>query len=152
MAESISVEEFKAMVGRENGISSWILIDQNRVNRFADATEDHQWIHVDIEKANKGPFGGAIGHGFLTLSLLPAFAESATYAPEGVKMAINYGLNKVRFLNPVPVGSRVRSRMVLTNIAEKDPDRILMTTTHTIEIKGQEKPACIAESLTMLFF
>lgn len=152
MAESVTVEEFKTMVGRENGISNWILIDQNRVNRFADATEDHQWIHVDIEKANKGPFGGTIGHGVLTLSLLPAFAKSATYSPEGVKMVINYGLNKVRFLNPVPVGSRVRSRMVLTNIEEKDHCRLLMTTTHTVEIEGQEKPACIAESLVMLIF
>ncbi|MHB9098001.1 MAG: MaoC family dehydratase [Syntrophales bacterium] len=152
MAERVSLEQFKGMVGRENGLSDWILIDQNRVNRFADATEDHQWIHVDIEQAKKGPFGGTIGHGFLTLSLLPAFAESATYSPAGIKMAINYGLNKVRFLNPVPVGSRVRSRMVLTNIEEKDPGRLLMTITHTIEIEGQEKPACVAESLAMLFF
>ena len=152
MTERVSREEFKEMVGRENGVSDWILIDQSRVNRFADATEDHQWIHVEIEKAKKGPFGGTIGHGFLTLSLLPAFAESAAYSPEGVKMAINYGLNRVRFLTPVPVGSRVRSRMVLTNIEEKDPGRLLMTTTHTIEIEGREKPACIAESLAMLFF
>ncbi len=83
---------------------------------------------------------------------MPAFAESTAYSPSGVKMAINYGLNKVRFLNPVPVGSRVRSRMVLTNIEEKDPGRLLVTTTHTIEIEGQEKPACVAESLAMLFF
>jgi acyl dehydratase len=152
MAEQVSLEEFKGVVGRENGISDWILIDQDRVNRFADATEDHQWIHVDIEKAKRGPFGGTIGHGFQTLALLSAFGESATYAPAGIKMAINYGLNRVRFLTPVPVGSRVRSRMVLTNIEEKEPGRILMTTTHTIEIEGQEKPACVAESLAMLFF
>ncbi|MHB8907696.1 MAG: MaoC family dehydratase [Syntrophales bacterium] len=152
MATRVSQEEFKEMVGRENGISDWILIDQDRINRFADATGDHQWIHVDIEKARKGPFGGTIGHGFLTLSLLPAFGESATSAPVGVKMAVNYGLNKVRFLTPVPVGSRVHSRMVLTNIEEKDPGRLLVTTTHTVEIEGQEKPACIAESLAMLFF
>ena len=152
MAEHVSLEEFKDMVRRENGISSWVLIDQTRINRFADATEDHQWIHVDIEKAKEGPFGGTIGHGFLTLSLLPAFAESAAYSPEGIKMALNYGLNKVRFLTPVPVGSRVRSRMVLTNVEEKDPGRLLVTTTHTVEIEGQEKPACIAESLAMLFF
>lgn len=151
MTERVSLEEFRGMVGRENGVSHWILIDQDRVNRFADTTEDHQWIHVDIERAKKGPFQGTIGHGFLTLSLLPAFAESAAYSPAEIKMAINYGLNKVRFLNPVPVGSRVRSRMVLTNIEEKEPGRLLVTTTHTVEIEGQEKPACVAESLAMFF-
>ncbi len=152
MSELVSAEKLKKMIGQENGVSNWVLIDQDRINRFADATEDHQWIHVDIEKAKKGPFGAPIGHGFLTLSLIPIFSKSAKYLPEGLKMGINYGLNKVRFISPVPVGSQVRSRMVISAMEEKGPGRILMTTTHTIEIKGQEKPACIAEALSMLFF
>jgi acyl dehydratase len=152
MSELISAEKLKKMIGQENGTSAWVLIDQDRINRFADATEDHQWIHVDIEKAKKGPFGGPIGHGFLTLSLIPIFSKSAKYLPEGMKMGVNYGLNKVRFINPVPVGSQVRSRMVISAVEEKGPGRILMTITHTIEIKGQDKPACIAEALSMLFF
>ena len=152
MSELISVEKLKKMIGQENGTSDWVLIDQDRINRFADATEDHQWIHVDIEKAKKGPFGGPIGHGFLTLSLIPIFNKSAKYLPKGLKIVVNYGLNKVRFINPVPVGSEVRSRMVISAVEEKGPDRILMTNIHTIEIKGQDKPACIAEALFMFFF
>jgi len=152
MSELVSAEKLKKMIGQENGTSDWVLIDQDRINRFADATDDHQWIHVDIEKAKKGPFGGPIGHGFLTLSLIPIFSKSAKYLPEGLKMGINYGLNKVRFINPVPVGSQVRSRMVISAVEEKGPGRILMTITHTIEIKGQDKPACVAEALAMLFF
>ena len=152
MSELISAEKLKKMIGQENGTSDWVLIDQERINRFADATEDHPWIHVDIEKAKKGPFGGPIGHGFLTLSLIPIFSKSAKYLPEGLKMGVNYGLNKVRFINPVPVGSQVRSRMVISAVEEKEPGRILMTTTHTIEIQGQDKPACIAETLALLFF
>ena len=152
MSELISAEKLKKMIGQENGTSDWVLIDQERINRFADATEDHQWIHVDIEKAKKGPFGGPIGHGFLTLSLIPIFSKSAKYLPEGLKMGVNYGLNKVRFISPVPVGSRVRSRMVISAVEEKEPGRILLITTHTIEIQGQDKPACIAETLALLFF
>jgi acyl dehydratase len=152
MSELVSAEKLKKMIGQENGTSDWVLIDQDRINRFADATEDHQWIHVDIEKAKRGPFGGPIGHGFLTLSLIPIFSKSAKYLPEGLKMGVNYGLNKVRFISPVPVGSQVRSRMVISAVEEKGPGRILMTITHTIEIKGQDKPACIAEALSMLFF
>jgi acyl dehydratase len=152
MSELIPAEKLKKMIGQENGTSDWVLIDQDRINRFADATEDHQWIHVDIEKAKKGPFGGPIGHGFLTLSLIPIFSKSAKYLPEGLKMGVNYGLNKVRFISPVPVGSRVRSRMVISAIEEKEPGRILLITTHTIEIQGQDKPACIAEALALLFF
>ncbi|MDD5167370.1 MAG: MaoC family dehydratase [Syntrophales bacterium] len=152
MSELDALVKLKEMIGKDNGVSEWLLIDQNRVNKFADATGDHQWIHVDIEKAKNGPFGGTIAHGFLTLSLLPVFSAAAKYHPEGLKMAINYGLNKVRFLNPVPVGSRLRSKMVISAVQEKDPGRVLMTTTHTIEIEGVETPACIAESLAMLFF
>jgi acyl dehydratase len=151
MPEFVPMEKLKQMIGQENGLSDWVLIDQDRINRFAEVTGQRSWIHVDIDKAKDGPYGGTIGHGDLTLSLIPLFNASAKYLPEGVQMAVNYGLNKVRYLNPVPVDNRVRSRMVITGIEEKQPGRILMTITHTIEIEGQEKPACIAETLTMFF-
>ena len=149
MFEMVPVEKLKTMIGQDNGTSDWILIDQERVNMFADATSDHQWIHVDVEQAKKGPFGGTIAHGFLTLSLIPLFGSSGKYLPEGMKMVMNYGLNKVRFISPVLVGSQIRSRMVISGVEEKKPGQILMTTTHTIEIEGQDKPACVAESLAM---
>ena len=137
------------MIGQDYGTSDWILIDQDRVNLFADATSDHQWIHVDIENVKNGPFGGTIAHGFLTLSLTPLFSSLGKYLSEGMKMVVNYGLNKVRFINPVLVESRIRSKMVISGVEEKEPGRLLVTTTHTIEIEGQEKPACIAEALAM---
>lgn len=149
MFEMVPVEKLKTMIGHDNGTSEWILIDQERVNLFADATSDHQWIHVDVEQAKKGPFGGTIAHGFLILSLTPLFSSSGKYLPEGMKMVLNYGLNKVRFITPVLVGSRVRSKMVISGVEEKDPGRLLVTTTHTIEIEGQDKPACIADALAM---
>ncbi|HUN55751.1 MAG TPA: MaoC family dehydratase [Smithella sp.] len=149
MVEMVPWAKLKTMIGQDNGISDWIQIDQERVNRFADATDDHQWIHVDVEKARKGPFGGPIAHGFLILSLIPLFTSSGKYLPEGMKMAVNYGLNKVRFISPVHVGSRVRSKMVITGVEEKELGRILVTTTHTIEIEGQDKPACVAEGLAL---
>jgi acyl dehydratase len=149
MFELVPIEKLKKMIGQDNGTSEWILIDQEKVNLFADATSDHQWIHVDVEQAKHGPFGGTIAHGFLTLSLIPLFTSSGKYLPEGMKMVMNYGLNKVRFISPVPVGSRVRSRMMISAVEEKDPGRLLVTTTHTIEIEGQDKPACVAESLAM---
>ena len=148
----LPLDQFKKVIGEDNGTSDWVLIDQDRINRFADVTEDHQWIHVDVEKAKNGPFGKTIAHGFLTLSLTALFSYSGKYAPQGAKMVVNYGLNKVRFLNPVPVGSRVRSKMVITGIEEKSPGQLLVTNTHTIEIEGQAKPACIAETLGLFFF
>lgn len=151
MPEKIPLEKFKQLVGRENGTTDWVLIDQDRINRFAEVTEDHQWIHVDIEKAAKGPFGATIAHGFLTLSLIPVFSYAGKYTIAGAKMSVNYGLNKVRFINPVPVGSWVRSKMVITAVEEKAPNQILVTNTHTIEIQGQQKPACVAEALGMYF-
>lgn len=151
MKEVLPLEKFKQLVGQDNGTTEWFLIDQERINRFADVTEDHQWIHVDIERAKAGPFGAPIAHGFLTLSLLPVFSYAGKYSIEGAKMSVNYGLNKVRFINPVRVGSRVRSKMVITAIQEKTPTQILVTNTHTIEIEGQDKPACIAEALGMIF-
>jgi acyl dehydratase len=149
MFEIVSVEKLKTMIGQDNGVSDWILISQERVNRFADATDDHQWIHVDVEQSQKGPFGGTIAHGFLILSLTPLFSSSGKYLPEGMKMVLNYGLNKVRFITPVLVGSRVRSKMVISGVEEKDPGKLLVTITHTIEIEGQDKPACVADALAM---
>ncbi|NLV16603.1 MAG: MaoC family dehydratase [Syntrophomonadaceae bacterium] len=152
MPEYVSLESFKKMVGQDNGTTEWITIDQDRINKFADVTEDWQWIHVDVEKAKDGPFGKTIGHGFLTLSLLSTFSYQAKYTPEGCKMSVNYGLNKVRFLSPVPVGSRVRSHMVISSLEEKGPNALLMTITHTVEIEGQDKPACIADALGLMYF
>ena len=151
MPELVPIAKLKELIGQEMGVSDWVTIDQDRINAFADCTGDHQWIHVDIEKAKQGPFGGTIAHGYLTLSLIPSFSASTRYVPEGIKMAINYGLNKVRFLNPVPSGAKVRSKAVLSGVEEKGGGRILMSTTHTIEIEGQDKPACVAETLAMFF-
>ena len=147
----VPLDKMQEYVGRELGVSEWMEIDQDRINRFADCTGDHQWIHVDPEKAKNGPFGTTIAHGYLTLSLLPALSPKDSVIPEGMKMAINYGLNKVRFLNPVKVGSRVRNRAVLKEVTDKGGGRILICTENTIEVEGEEKPACVAESLAMFF-
>ncbi len=149
MVEVLSIQEMKDRVGKEMGVSDWMVIDQERINTFADCTEDHQWIHVDVEKAKEGPFGGPIAHGFLVLSLIPHLSAGNTLLPEDCIMAVNYGLNKVRFVNPVPVGAKIRDRAVLTEVVEKGDKRLLVTVTHTMEIEGQEKPACVAESLAM---
>ncbi len=150
-AEVIPVEELKKRVGKEIGVSDWLQIDQKRINAFADATMDHQWIHVDEEAAAKGPFRKTIAHGYLTVSLLPYFSSSISVIPEGTMMAINYGMNKLRFVNPVPVNSKIRDRLSLTKVEEKGGGRVLVTTTHTIEIEGADKPAAIAETLSMFF-
>jgi acyl dehydratase len=151
MTEVLPLAKFKQLIGQDNGTTDWILVDQERISRFADVTEDHQWIHIDTGKAKQGPFGTTIAHGFLILSLVPVFSYAGKYAIEGAKMVVNYGLNKVRFINPVPVGSRVRSKMVISAVEEKKPGQILVTNTHTIEIEGQAKPACVAEALGMFF-
>jgi acyl dehydratase len=126
--------------------SDWFTITQAQVNLFADATSDHQWIHVDPEKAKAGPFGGTIAHGFLTLSLLPAFFDSA-FKIKQAGMGVNYGLNKVRFMAPVPVGSRLRARMTLLDCTPIDPAGMQLTWAVTVEREGQAKPVCVAESL-----
>lgn len=149
--EILPLKQIKERIGSEIGKSGWIQINQDRVNQFADCTGDHQWIHVDQEKAAAGPFGTTIAHGFLTISLIPKLSEDHSLVPEGTMMAINYGLNKVRLLNPVPVGSKIRDTIVMGDVVEKSGGRILVTTVHTIEIEGQEKPACVAESLAMFF-
>ncbi len=151
MIEVLPLDKIRERIGQEIGKSDWLQIDQERVNKFADCTGDHQWIHVDEKAAAQGPFGGTIAHGHLTISLIPYFSSDVGVVPKGTTMAINYGLNKVRLINPVPVGSKIRDTMTLGEITEKSGGRILVATTHTIEIEGQEKPACIAETLSMFF-
>lgn len=152
MSATANLERMKTQLGQEIFVSDWKEVTQNEINQFAECTGDHQWIHVDLEKAAQGPFGKTIAHGFLTLSLLPYFSYQRPSGYEGAKMGVNYGLNKVRFLTPVPVGSKLRDRMVLSEIEEKPGNRLLVTITHTLEIQGYDKPACIAEALTMVFF
>ena len=141
-----SLADLPALVGQEVATSDWITVTQEQVNLFAQATGDHQWIHVDVEKAAAGPFGGPIAHGFLTLSLLPRFFESAI-AIGGTRMGVNYGLNKVRFTAPVPVGSRVRGRMTLLACEPIENNGVQMTWKVSVEREGSDKPVCVAESL-----
>ncbi|TAM41769.1 MAG: MaoC family dehydratase [Burkholderiaceae bacterium] len=142
-----TLSEIAALVGQEVAVSDWITITQEQVNQFAQATGDHQWIHVDVERAKAGPFGGPIAHGFLTLSLLPRFFESSFEVAQS-RMGVNYGLNKVRFMAPVPVGSRLRARMKLLASAPIENDGVQMTWEVTIEREGHGKPVCVAESLS----
>jgi acyl dehydratase len=137
------IEGIKALAGREWGPGEWLEITQERVNLFADATGDDQWIHVDVERAKSGPFGGTIAHGFLTLSLVLTLTRAETQI-EGISMAINYGLNRVRFPAPVRVGSRIRART--KNLSVEDVEGgVQVVNQITVEIEGQEKPACVAE-------
>jgi acyl dehydratase len=139
--------ELPALVGQEVAVSDWLTITQEQVDLFAQATGDHQWIHVDVERAKAGPFGAPIAHGFLTLSLLPKFFESAMEI-KNTRMGVNYGLNKVRFTSPVPVGSRLRARMTLLSCDPIENDGVQMAWQVTVEREGADKPACVAESLT----
>ncbi|WP_427913756.1 MaoC family dehydratase [Ramlibacter sp. MMS24-I3-19] len=141
-----SLADLPALVGQEVATSDWITVTQEQVNLFAQATGDHQWIHVDVEKAKAGPFGGPIAHGFLTLSLLPKFFESAI-AIGGTRMGVNYGLNKVRFTSPVPVGSRLRARLTLLACEPIENNGVQMTWKVSVEREGSDKPVCVAESL-----
>jgi acyl dehydratase len=141
-----TLADLAACTGQEVAVSDWITITQQQVNLFAEATGDHQWIHVDVEKAAAGPFGGPIAHGFLTLSLLPRFFESS-FDITGSRMGVNYGLNKVRFMAPVPVGSRLRGRMKLLATEAIAGDGMQMTWEVTVEREGSAKPVCVAESL-----
>src|SRR5215472_15404872 len=146
-----SLSTMKQFVGQELGVSEWLTVDQQRINEFADCTGDHQWIHVDVERAKReSPFGTTIAHGYLTLSLLPSLQQSAGFKLTGVKAGLNYGLDRVRFIAPVPVGARIRDRVTLTSVEDKGGGRVLLTTRHTVEIEGEEKPAMIADSLAML--
>jgi acyl dehydratase len=142
-----NLSELQTLVGHEVAVSDWLAITQEQVNLFAEATQDHQWIHVDVEKARAGPFGGPIAHGFLTLSLIPRFFETAMEI-RNTRMGVNYGLNKVRFTAPVPVGSRLRARMKLLSCEPIDSNGMQMAWLVTIEREGGDKPVCVAESLT----
>ncbi len=142
--------ELMAEVGNEIGVSPWFEVTQDNVNLFADVTLDHQFIHIDEEKAAQTPFGGTIAHGFLTLSMLSHFAESGmSVGLEGTKMGVNYGFDKVRFIQPVRVGSKIRGRSTLVSMEEKNPGQFLMKASITVEIDGIDKPALMAEWLTM---
>ena len=142
-----TLSEIPACIGQEVSVSEWEDITQPQVNTFAESTKDLQWIHIDVERAKDGPFGGPIAHGFLTLSLLPRFFATAITI-EGTRMGVNYGLNKVRFTSPVPVGSRLRARMKLLACDPIDNGGMQMTWGVTIEREGVDKPVCIAESLS----
>lgn len=150
MPETIKAADLPSLVGKELPPSSWLEITQERVNQFADATDDHQFIHVDQERAAKTPFGGTIAHGFLTLSLLPFLNEENAIRPENLLMGINYGSDKVRYLTPVRVGKRVRSLQKILDVTEKNPGQWLIKTAVTVEIEGESKPALIAETLSMM--
>ncbi|MEW6461624.1 putative enoyl-CoA hydratase 1 [Pseudomonas sp. THAF187a] len=147
----VPVAELKDQVGKELGKSEWLTIDQERINQFAECTGDHQFIHVDPEKAKLTPFGTTIAHGFLSLSLVPMLMEKIMIMPQGLKMAVNYGLDSVRFIQPVKVDSRVRLVVTLTDATEKNPGQWLLKARAVLEIEGQEKPAYIAEPLTLCF-
>jgi acyl dehydratase len=143
-----TLDDVASAVGEELGTSEWLEIDQDRINQFADATGDHQWIHVDEQRAAEGPFGKTIAHGFLTLSLIPLFNQQV-FQLETPGAKLNYGLNKVRFPSPVPVGSKLRDRITLTNVTDMAGGKQI-TLQHVLEIEGAEKPACIAEMLVLL--
>ena len=146
-----SLDQIRDKIGREIGASDWLLVDQGRIDQFADATEDRQFIHVDPAAAAQTPFGGTIAHGFLTLSLLSRMAAEAMLVPDSVKMAVNYGLDRVRFLAPVRSGKRIRGRFVLDSVEEKAPGQILLRHIVTVEIEGEEKPALTAIWLGLMF-
>ena len=146
-----SFDDIRSRIGEEVGVSSWIEIDQQRIDTFADATEDHQFIHIDAQAAAATGLGGTIAHGFLSLSLLSRMAADASLLPDGLKMALNYGLDRVRFLAPVRSGKRIRGRFTLDSIEEKAPGQWLLRHTVTVEIEGEEKPALSALWLGLMF-
>ncbi len=148
MARQVTFDEVAGLVGQEVGVSDWVLIDQDRVNKFADATGDHQWIHVDVERA-KREIGGPIAHGYLTLSLIPMLAAQILHVT-GVSRGVNYGSNKVRFTGMVRVGKRVRMKQKLLS-AEPKSGGVQMISECTIEIEGEERPACVAETISVIY-
>ena len=147
----VPVAELNDYVGKELGRSEWLTIDQERINLFAEATGDYQFIHVDPVEAAQTPFGSTIAHGFLSLSLIPKLMEDILVMPEGLKMVVNYGLDSVRFIQPVKVNSNVRLKVDLTEVTEKKPGQWLLKATATLEIEGSDKPAYIAEPLSLCF-
>ncbi|WP_160109818.1 MaoC family dehydratase [Pseudomonas izuensis] len=145
-----TLAELQGLVGEVVGTSDWVTIDQQRINTFAEATGDHQWIHTDPERAAKGPFGKTIAHGFLTLSLLPTFMTNA-FELRNVKMGVNYGMNKVRFVQPVPVDSRLRGHFKVQSFEPLEGNGAQITYEMTVEIEGAAKPACVAETILRVF-
>ena len=146
-----TLDEIRTRVGEEIGVSSWLTVDQERIDAFAEATEDRQFIHTDPAAAAETPLGGTIAHGFLSLSLLSRMGSEVLLAPEGVKMALNYGLDRARFLAPVKAGARVRGRFTLDSVEERAPGQLLMRYSVSVEIEGQDKPALTAVWLGLLF-
>ena len=149
MFRTATLDELRERIDTESAPSPWLEVNQERIDQFAEATGDRQFIHVDPQRAAEGPFGATIAHGFLSLSLLPTLLRKVTVAPEGTVMAINYGLNKLRFLQPVVVGSEVRARAKLLDVNQKGGGRVLLINAVTIEIKGQDRPALATETLTL---
>ena len=145
------LEDVRGRIGTEVGVSGWLTIGQDRITAFADATEDRQFIHVDPEAAARSPFGGTIAHGFLSLSMLSRMAAEAMLVPDNVKMAVNYGLDRVRFITPVRSGQRIRGRFTLDTIEDKAPGQLLLRHSVTVEIEGVDKPALTAQWLGLLF-
>ena len=146
-----SIEDIQSKVGSEVGVSDWIPVDQARIDAFAEITEDPQFIHIDPEAAAKTPFGGTVAHGFLTLSLLSRMAADSMLRPEGVKMGVNYGFERVRFMAPVRSGKRVRGRFRLVRFEEKKPGQWQFVHNVTVEIEGEEKPALVADWIGLIF-
>ncbi len=147
-----SLDDATGLVGSELGVGEWVTIDQKRINDFADVTGDHQWIHIDVERAKaESPYGAPIAHGFLTLSMIPALSKD-NFRVQNAKLVINYGLNKVRFLAAVPVDSRIRVRSELADAVAKDAGTVDLTVRHTVEIDGSEKPAAVAEMIARVLF
>ena len=146
-----SLDDIRTRVGEDIGVSGWFEIGQQRIEEFADATEDRQFIHVDPEAAAQTPFGGTIAHGFLSLSMLSRMAADVMLIPDSTRMAVNYGLDRVRFIAPVRSGKRIRGRFVLDSVDEKAPGQILLRHTVTVEIEGEERPALTAEWLGLIF-
>lgn len=147
----IPVEKLNDYIGKEIGHSDWFLVDQERINQFADVTIDHQFIHIDEEKSKKGPFGSTIAHGFLTLSLLTHLTDTCRLIPEGTVMGINYGFDKVRFINPVKVNSRIRATVKPLSAVERSPGQWLLKSEVNVEIENEEKPALVSEWLSLVF-
>ena len=145
-----AIDPLRTLVGTEISLSDWLDIDQARIDNFAEVTGDHQWIHVDRERAAAGPFGATIAHGFLTLSLLPKLSGQAWLQLPGVLGALNYGLDKVRFLTPVKCGTRIRNRVKMLALEDKGPGRTLITNESTMEIDGEPRPALVATTLVMV--
>ena len=146
-----SLDEIRSRIGQEIGVSGWLKIGQQRIEEFADATEDRQFIHVDQQAAAQTPFGGTIAHGFLSLSMLSRMAADVMLIPDSTRMAVNYGLDRVRFIAPVRSGKSIRGRFVLDSVDEKAPGQILLGHTVTVEIEGEERPALTAEWLGLIF-